>query len=192
MLPGTVGLMQATEAIKLVLGLGESLVGRLLLFDSLKMSFKEVKIQRDPDCELCGDHPTVTELIDYEAFCDIPMPVTEKEEEEDFNEEDYIIEAPELEEILDSGEEITLVDVRDQNEWDICHIEGARLMPVAELENYMPQLNREDDIYLYCYKGTRSMNALKKLHAEGFTKLKSLAGGIDRWAEIVDPSMPRY
>ena len=160
-----------------------------MLFDSLKMTFKDVKIQKDPHCELCGDHPTVTELIDYEAFCDIPMPTTEKE---DFDETAYRIEVLELKEILESGKELTLVDVRDQNEWDICHLDGAKLMPVNELEKYIPELNREDDIYLYCYKGTRSMNALKKLHAEGFTKLKSVTGGIDRWAELVDSGMPRY
>ncbi|MBF0279239.1 MAG: hypothetical protein HQM13_15685 [SAR324 cluster bacterium] len=189
MLPGTVGLIQATEAIKLVLGKGDSLVGRLMLFDSLKMTFRDVKIQKDPDCELCGEHPTVTELIDYEAFCDIPMPSYEKE---DIDEAAFSMDVQELEEILKSGKEVVLVDVRDPNEWDICHIDGAKLMPVGEFDKYIPELNPEDEILLYCYKGVRSMNALKKLHAEGFTKLKSVTGGIDRWAEIVDTSMPRY
>ena len=190
MLPGTVGLIQATEALKLVLDMGNSLTGRLLLFDSLKMTFREVKIYKDPLCELCGEHPIITELIDYVAFCDIPMPTSSIQE--DFDEENFVIEAPELEEVLDSEKEIVLVDVRDQNEWDICHIEGAKLMPVEEFDKYIPQLHQDDEIYLYCYKGTRSMNALKQLHAEGFKKIKSLTGGIDRWAELVDPSMPRY
>ncbi len=190
MLPGTVGLIQATEALKLILEMGNSLTGRLLLFDSLKMTFKEVKIQKDPLCELCGEHPAITELIDYAAFCDIPMPTSSIED--DFNEEDFVIEAPQLEEILDSGKEIVLVDVRDQNEWDICHIDGAKLMPVVEFDKYIPELDKDDEIYLYCYKGSRSMTALKQLHADGFAKIKSLSGGIDSWAELVDPGMPRY
>ena len=190
MLPGTVGLIQATEALKLILEMGNSLTGRLLLFDSLKMTFKEVKIQKDPLCELCGEHPTITELIDYAAFCDIPMPTSSIED--DFKEEDFVIEAPQLEEILDSGKEIVLVDVRDQNEWDICHIDGAKLMPVVEFDKYIPELDKDDEIYLYCYKGSRSMTALKQLHADGFAKIKSLSGGIDSWAELVDPGMPRY
>lgn len=190
MLPGTVGLIQATEALKLILGKGTALTGRLLLFDSLKMTFKEVKIRKDPQCELCGDSPTVTELIDYVTFCDVPLPILE--EDTDFNEEDYVIDPPVLEEILASKKEVVLVDVRDQNEWEICHIEGAKLMPVGEFGQHIPELNTEDEIYLYCYKGTRSMKALKMLHAEGFKKIKSLTGGIDRWAEVVDTSMPRY
>ena len=196
MLPGVVGLIQATEAIKQVVGTGKSLVGRLVLYDALKMSFKDVKIRKDTACELCGDNPSITELIDYEAFCAIPLPSSKPDSEvndESFDESQYTIEAPELEEIIEEdGDSIVLVDVREQNEWDICYIENSQLMPLSTFDEHIEKLNPKDDIYLYCYKGTRSMNALKKLHKKGFRKLKSLSGGIDRWAEIVDPSMPRY
>ena len=187
-LPGIIGLIQATEALKLILGQGTSLVGRLLLFDSLKMTFKEVKIRKDPACALCGDAPTVTELIDYEAFCNVPLGEASK----DFHATDDEIEAPALAEILKSGKKAVLVDVREQNEWDICHLQGAKLMPVGKLEQFLPQLEGHAPLYLYCHKGTRSLKALKILQAAGFSQVKSLAGGIDRWAEVIDPNMPRY
>lgn len=188
-LPGTIGLIQATEALKLILGQGTSLVGRLLLFDSLKMEFKEVKIRKDPACALCGENPSVKELADYEAFCEVsPL----EEQNKNFPEKDYEIEAPALAEILKSEKKRVLVDVREQNEWEICHIEGATLMPVGKFEQTLSQLNKNQAIYLYCYKGSRSMKALKMLHGAGFTKIKSLAGGIDHWAEVIDPTMPRY
>ena len=194
MLPGVVGLIQATEVLKYLLGKGKPLVGRLMLYDAMKMSFKDVRIRRDPACALCGDSPTITELIDYKAFCEIPMPVSQKKEAaEDFNEADYAIEAPELEEILEEGDEnVVLVDVREPHEWDICRIENATMIALSEFDQHINELNPENDIYLYCYKGIRSMTALKKLKQAGFKNLKSLTGGIDRWAEIVDPSMPRY
>lgn len=192
MLPGIVGLVQAAETLKLVIENGKSLQGRLLLFDAMKMSFRDVKLKKDPDCELCGEHPTITELIDFKAFCEIPMPKSAEEEADEFDAAAFQIEAPELEEILDDDNGAVLVDVRDQNEWDICNIEGAELMPLGEFDTHMSKLNPDDDIYLYCYKGTRSMTALKKLHEQGFKNIKSLNGGIDRWAEVVDTSMPRY
>ncbi len=191
MLPGIVGLIQATEALKLILEKGKNLVGRLILFDAMKMNFKNVKLERDPNCDLCGIQPTITELIDYKAFCEIPMPSAEKEDD-DFDEESYSIEPEELANILNAGKEIALVDVREQSEWDICYIENAQLMPLSEFDEHISSLNRDEEIYLYCYKGTRSMKALKQLHEEGFTKLKSLTGGIDRWAEEIDSDMPRY
>ena len=192
MLPGIVGLIQAAEAIKLIIGGGQTLDGRLLLFDAMKMSFKDMKLKKDAQCELCGDHPTITELIDYKAFCEIPMPESEEEEVEDFDEAAFSIDALDLEEILESEDKVVLVDVRNQNEWDICYIENAQLMPLPEFDQYISKLNPEDDIYVYCYKGTRSLAAVKQLHEAGFKNIKSMAGGIDRWAELVDSSMPRY
>ncbi len=190
MLPGTVGLMQATEALKLILGKGRSLIGRLILFDALKMNFKNLKLEKDPNCELCGIKPTITELIDYEAFCNVPMPGAGQND--DFDEEEYSIEPAELAEVLNSGRDVVLVDVREQSEWDICYIEKAQLMPLSEFEEHIPSLNPDDEIYLYCYKGMRSMKALRQLEDEGFTKLRNLTGGIDRWAEEIDSDMPRY
>jgi adenylyltransferase/sulfurtransferase len=179
-------MIMATEAIKLILGIGQPLVNRLMLFDSLRMNFKEVKIRRNPDCELCGDHPTITELVDYEAFCNVefaaPRPADQKLE----------ITPRELKQILDSGRSITLLDVREKHEWDIARILPAELTPLSQFDHFIPKLNPEDEIYLYCYKGKRSMTALKKLQEAGFKKLHSLSGGIDHWAEEVDPKMPRY
>ncbi|MGK5095067.1 molybdopterin-synthase adenylyltransferase MoeB [Deltaproteobacteria bacterium TL4] len=187
-LPGIVGLIQATEVIKFLLGKGKSLVGRLLLFDALKMSFKDIKIRKDPHCALCGENATITELQDYEAFCSVLLP----QEKSDFNEDEHTIYAPELEEIMESGEPFSLIDVREPHEWEICHLEGATLIPLVDLKNAIPGLNKEAPIYIYCYKGIRSMRAVRELVTSGFTNVKSLDGGIDRWSEVVDPSIPRY
>jgi adenylyltransferase/sulfurtransferase len=181
-------MMMGTEAIKLVLGIGEPLVGRLLLYDSLRMSFKDVKVRKNPACELCGDAPTLTELIDYEAFCNVQLPTAEAVEDTLA----FEITGPELKQIMETGRPITLLDVREPHEWEIARIENARLTPLSQFENFISDLNREDEIYLYCYKGKRSMTALQKLKENGFTHLKSLAGGIDHWAVEVDTSMPRY
>lgn len=178
----------ATETVKLILGIGEPLVGRLLLYDSLRMGFKDVKVRRNPGCELCGDAPTLTELIDYEAFCAVDLPSVGEPEDETA----YEISGPELKKVLDTGRPITLLDVREPHEWEISRIDQAQLTPLSQFENFIPALNPEDEIFLYCYKGKRSMTALKKLQGSGFKHLKSLAGGIDGWAVEVDPSMPRY
>ena len=182
-------MIMGTEVLKLILDMGEPLVGRLLLFDSLRMTFKDVKIRRDPKCELCGEQPTVTELVDYDAFCAVDLPSVAGPVSDDSA---YEITGAELQKILAGGRPVTLLDVREPHEWDIVRIESARLAPLSNFENFIPELNAEDDIYLYCYKGKRSMTALKKLKEKGFTHLKSLAGGIDKWAEEVDPSLPRY
>lgn len=188
MLPGTVGLIMATEAVKLLLGVGRPLVDRLMLYDSLRMSFKEVKIRRNPDCELCGDAPTIKELVDYEAFCHVDLPGVGAPGPDAKVE----ITPAELQKLLAGGRPVTLIDVREPHEWDIAHIQSAKLAPLSQFEHFIPELKKEDDIYLYCYKGKRSLTALNKLRDAGFTRLRSLAGGIDRWAEEVDPKMPRY
>ena len=180
----------ATETIKLIVGIGDPLVGRLMLYDSLRMAFKDVKIRRNPDCDLCGEHATITELIDYQAFCDVDLPALREAAMRD--DSALEVSGPELKRILDIGRPITLLDVREPHEWDIARIERARLTPLSSFESFIPGLDKNTEIYLYCYKGKRSMTALKKLQEAGFRSLKSLAGGIDKWAEEVDPSMPRY
>jgi sulfur-carrier protein adenylyltransferase/sulfurtransferase len=190
-LPGTVGLIMATEAIKLILGKGEPLVGRLMLYDSLRMSFRDVRIRKDPKCELCGEHPTITELIDYQTFCAVELPVAAAKQQA-AEAQAVEVSAAELKKIMESGRHITLLDVREPHEWEINRIESARLTPLSQFEQFIPELNPDEEIYLYCYKGKRSMTALKQLQEKGFKRLHSLAGGIDRWAQDVEPSMPRY
>ena len=180
--------MMGTEVIKLIIGIGDTLVGRLLLYDSLRMSFKDVKVRRNPGCELCGDSPTLTELVDYEAFCSVDLPSAEPEQDNVA----FEISGPDLKKVLDTGRPVTLLDVREPHEWEINRIDRAQLTPLSQFESFIPKLNPEDEIYLYCYKGKRSMTALKKLQDHGFQQLKSLSGGIDGWAEQVEPSMPRY
>ena len=182
-------MIMATETLKLIVGIGESLRGRLLLYNSLKMNFKEVTIRRNPGCELCGDHPSIHDLIDYEAFCDVQMPTQQPVSTDDRPVE---ISAADLKQILDTGRSITLLDVREPHEWDITRIDRARLTPLSNFENFIPELDPDDEIYLYCYKGKRSLTALQKLQERGFRNLKSLSGGIDGWAQEVDPSLPRY
>jgi len=188
-LPGAVGLMQATEVIKLVLGEGLPMIGRLLLYDAMKMSFREVKVRRNPDCELCGEHPSVKELIDYQAFCNVPLGV---EEAEEFDGSAYEMTPKALKQLLDSDEQPVLLDVREPYEWDICRIEGAELMPLSSFKADQTGIATDTPIVLYCYKGVRSMSALQELKKAGFSKLNNLEGGIDRWALEVDTDMPRY
>ena len=179
----------ATETVKLILGIGETLTGRLLLYDSLRMNFKNVRIRRNPACELCGDSPTVKELVDYEAFCSVQLPGAAAAAAQ---EAAFEIGPEHLKQVLQEGRPVTLVDVREPHEWAINRIDGAQLMPLSQFEQFIPKLKPEDDIYLYCYKGKRSMTALKKLQEAGFQNLHSLEGGIDKWAETVAPDMPRY
>lgn len=182
------GTLQATEVLKLLLGKGKPLVGRLLVYDALKLSFRELKLRRDESCALCGDQPTITELQDYEAFCEIPF-VTAEEEVELHPDE---IEPKQLKAMMDGEESFSLVDVRELQEWEICSIDSAKLLPLSTFDAGMRELNPKDAIVLYCYKGKRSLQALEKLREAGFGDLYSLAGGIDRWAEEVDLEMPRY
>ena len=190
MLPGVVGLIQATEIIKLILEDGIPLIGRLLLYDAMKMKFKEVRVRKDPECALCGEHPSVTELVDYQAFCDIhlPGPVPQI----DINEDLYELSPKEFKTAIEQDPSAVLVDVRERFEWDICRIDGARLLPLSKFDPDTCGLDPESSIYLYCYMGKRSMLALKELKRAGFNNLKNLTGGIDLWAVEVDSDMPRY
>lgn len=187
-LPGIIGVMQAIEAIKLILGIGEPLVGRLVSFDALKMRFREFTIRRDPNCPVCGDHPTIHDLIDYEQFCGLPQ----AEEENAKEMQVPTIEARELKAKLDRKEPFVLIDVREPYEYEICHIPGSRLIPLGELPARLSELDSADDIILQCKSGARSARALHILQEAGFKKLSNLEGGITAWAEQVDPSVPKY
>jgi sulfur-carrier protein adenylyltransferase/sulfurtransferase len=183
-LPGIIGSIQALETIKWIIGAGNSLVGRLLLFDALKLRFRELELRKDPACPLCGPNPTVRELIDYEAFCGIGSePVYAGPE----------VSVEELRrEMKRKAGELVLVDVREPHEWEIAHIEGATLIPLSQLPERLAELDGHAEIVTHCHHGARSMKALEILRGAGFGKVRSLAGGIDAWAERVEPGMPRY
>ncbi|MEJ2412221.1 MAG: molybdopterin-synthase adenylyltransferase MoeB [Anaerolineales bacterium] len=187
-LPGTIGSIQATEALKLILGIGEPLIGRLLLYDALDLSFQTVKLQKNPDCKVCGEHPEVTELIDYENFCGMPA----HDHEEGSAGEEWDITAPELAEKLKNGEDLRLIDVREPHEVEISHLEGEELIPLGQFASHLSDLDSAEDIVLFCKSGTRSTRALEILASAGFKKVKNLKGGINAWAMEVDPSMPVY
>jgi adenylyltransferase/sulfurtransferase len=184
-LPGTIGTIQATETIKLLLGIGEPLIGRLLLYDALSMRTRELRLRKDPECPVCGEHPTVTELIDYQQFCGI-NPQAER------GETDRDITVRELKTRLDAGDDLVLLDVREPNEWDIVRLPGARLIPVNSVTGRAGELSTADEIVVYCKGGVRSARAVDALRQLGFRKLWNLKGGIDAWAREIDPSLPRY
>jgi molybdopterin/thiamine biosynthesis adenylyltransferase/rhodanese-related sulfurtransferase/molybdopterin converting factor small subunit len=181
-LPGVVGTIQATEAIKILLGVGEPLVGRLLLYDALAMTFEQVTLRRDPGCPLCGDAATITELQDYTAFCGAGRGEETGPPEE--------ITALELKRRLDSGEKLEIVDVREPHEWAICRIGGARLVPLGTLTGRLHELDPSRTYVMQCRSGVRSAKAVSVLRAAGFGRLLNLKGGILAWARDVDPSMP--
>ncbi len=187
-LPGTIGTLQATEALKLILGIGEPLIGRLMLYDALSSSFDFVNLRKDPDCKVCGAHPTVTELIDYEAFCGVPG----GDHDEGSAGAGWDIEPTELAKRLERGDAIRLIDVREPHELEISQIAGAELIPLGQFAARMSELDSAQDIVLFCKAGTRSARALEILAGAGFRKVKNLHGGINAWAREVDPSLPIY
>jgi len=182
-LPGIIGSIQAMETIKLVLGVGEPLIGRLVLFDALKLQFRELKLEKDPDCPVCGSHPTVTELIDYEAFCGIGAEPSYDGAE---------ITAQELQQEWERNSDLLVIDVREPHEYEITHIEGAVLIPLGELPDRLNELDGHREIVTHCHHGARSLKALEILKAAGFSKVRSLRGGIDAWSVNVDRGVPRY
>jgi len=182
-LPGIIGSIQAMETIKLILGVGEPLIGRLVLFDALKLQFRELRLEKDPDCPVCGRHPTITALIDYEAFCGIGAEPSYEGAE---------ISAEQLKDEWHRNPELLVIDVRDPHEHAIAHIEGARLIPLSELPDRLGELDGHREIVTHCHHGARSLKALEILKAAGFPKVRSLRGGIDAWAVNVDRSLPRY
>jgi len=187
-LPGTIGTLQATEALKLILGIGDPLIGKLMLYNALDMSFDFVKLRKNPNCKVCGPNPEVTELIDYEEFCGMPM----HDHDEGSAGEEWDITATELAERLRKDIGLKIVDVREPHELEISHIEGAELIPLGQLASHLSELNSADEIVLMCKAGTRSARALEILYSAGFRKMKNLKGGINAWAEEVDPSLPIY
>lgn len=182
-LPGIVGTLQATEAIKLILGIGDSLIGRLLHFDALKMKFREFNLRRDPDCPVCGEHPTITAPIDYEMFCQGAPDLTAAVPQ---------IAVRALRERMDSGEPCILLDVREPFEFEMARIEGASLIPLGQLPVRWQELDREKEIFVLCHSGVRSERAAEYLRSAGFARVANVAGGIDAWSEEVDPNVPRY
>ena len=185
-LPGIVGSIQALETIKLITGKGRPLIGRLLLFDALNLKFRELKLRKSPDCPVCGTHPTITKLIDYEQFCGIrgeeyvrPTKVPE-------------ITATEVKKMMDERRPFVLVDVREPHEYQICRIPGSKLIPLGDVPKRMHELNSADEIVVHCRSGQRSAQAVELLMKAGFRKIHNLKGGVLAWADQVDPTMPKY
>lgn len=187
-LPGVIGVIQAIEAVKLILGVGDALIGRLLHFDALAMKFKEYKLRRDPSCPVCGDAPTITKPVDYEQFCGIPQ-ARQRHAELDALPS---ITPQALKAKLIRGDKLRLLDIREPHEWNICHIEGAELVPPSEFAARMSGFDSSEEIVLVCKNGGRSAVALKSLVDAGFAKASNLAGGLDAWSDQVDPSFPKY
>jgi molybdopterin/thiamine biosynthesis adenylyltransferase/rhodanese-related sulfurtransferase len=193
-LPGLLGTMQAAEVLKLVLGAGDPLIGRLLLVDTLAMRFRELKVKKNPDCAVCGPRPTVTHLIDYESFCgETPASAT-----------GALVSSPamfgrapeisveDLKAMRDRGDRIVLVDVREAHEWPISDLSDSIKIPLGTLPQSLGKLSKDDEIVVYCRSGARSGNAVQFLQRAGFAKAKNLVGGINRWAERIDPTLPKY
>jgi len=187
-LPGTIGLIQATEAVKLILGIGEPLIGRLVLYDALAMKFRELKLRRNPECPVCGDHPTITKLIDYQEFCGIPQhepaPAPGAREGE--------ISAEEVKAKIDRGDDFLLLDVREPHEYQIARIPHSTLIPLGELPKRVSELSSAVEIVAHCKSGVRSAKACDFLRKAGFKKVKNMTGGILAWSEKVDSSVPKY
>src|SRR6266481_4253839 len=185
-LPGLIGLIQATEAIKLIIGKGEPLIGRLLLVDALGMRFRELKLRKNPDCVVCGTHPTVTKLIDYEQFCGVrgeEKPVISGGVPE--------ISVEELKQRLDAKDDLFILDVREPHEYKICNLNG-HLITLNDLPKRMSELDSDKEIVVHCSSGARSAKTVAFLQTAGFTKVKNLAGGVLAWSDRIDPKMPKY
>jgi adenylyltransferase/sulfurtransferase len=187
-LPGTIGTLQATEALKVILGIGEPLIGRLLLYNALDMSFEFVKLRKNPNCKVCGPNPEVTELIDYEAFCGVPS----YDHEEGTVGGGWDITASELADRLQTRNHLRLLDVREPHELKISHLEGATLIPLGQLASRLSELDSAEEMVVFCKAGTRSARALELLVSAGFRKVKNLQGGINAWARDVDAELPIY
>src|SRR5271168_2341974 len=187
-LPGLVGVIQATEAIKLILGVGEPLIGRLLLVDALNMNFRQLKLRKNPDCPVCGTNPTVTELIDYDQFCGILPAATV---ETTMNNGIAQISVTDFKRKRDAGEDIYLLDVREPHEFQIANL-GGHLIPLGDLPAQVRELDSSREIVVHCKMGGRSQKAAELLKQAGFNHIQNLAGGIQAWAEQIDPKVPRY
>ncbi len=185
-LPGIIGALQANEVVKLVVGVGEPLVGRLVLFDALRLRFRELKLRKDPACPVCSEHPTQTALIDYEQFCGVaPEPETAAGD-------DFDVQAAEVERWRREGRDFVILDVRTPQEHDIARIAGARLLPIQELRDRLGELDPAATIVVHCHHGPRSTQAVRFLRQMGYGRARNLTGGIDAWSREVDPSVPQY
>jgi sulfur-carrier protein adenylyltransferase/sulfurtransferase len=187
-LPGIIGLVQATEALKLIVGEGEPLIGRLLLFDALKMKFREFKLRRDPECPVCGENPTIFRPIDYERFCEAQTAG------DDFESDGAVpsVSVQELKRKMETREPFTLVDVREPWEYEVAKIPGSKLIPLGELEGRLPELRREGIVVMQCHSGGRSELGTRLLQEAGFANVFNLEGGIEAWSREIDPTVPRY
>jgi len=186
-LPGIIGTIQATEILKLALSKGSSLVGRLLLFNALDMKFRELKLRRDPQCPICGDNPTIKELIDYEMFCGIsPEPAVPQSNPDEVSVQDMkrALDDPKL--------GIKVIDVREQDEYEIAHVSGVPLLPLSQIENRFTELDPNQQYYIHCKAGVRSLKALHFLREQGFKYVKSVKGGINSWSDEIDHAVPKY
>jgi molybdopterin/thiamine biosynthesis adenylyltransferase/rhodanese-related sulfurtransferase len=189
-LPGIIGVIQATESVKLIAGIGEPLIGRFLIYDALRMHFRELKLRKDPDCPVCGTHPTVKKLIDYEQFCGLRPAASEAAPVSTSNALE--ISAVELKQRLDRGDKLRIIDVREPNEWQINRIPGAQLIPLGEIPRRYAELDPEEELIMHCKVGGRSAKAADFLRSVGFKRVLNLRGGILDWIDKVDPTQPKY
>jgi adenylyltransferase/sulfurtransferase len=188
-LPGIIGVIQATESIKLITGIGEPLIGRFLIYDALRMRFRELKLRKDEDCPVCGTHPSVTALIDYEQFCGL-RPAAEAVVPAASN--GFEISALELKRRLDRGDTLRIIDVREPNEYQINRIQGSQLIPLGELPRRYAELDPDEELVMQCKVGARSAKAADFLRSVGFRRVLNLRGGILDWIDKVDPTQPKY
>src|SRR5262245_23229889 len=190
-LPGIIGVIQATESIKLVTGIGEPLIGRFLIYDALRMNFRELKLRKDPDCPVCGTHPTVKQLIDYEQFCGL-RPAAVEATQVSTKKNAFDITAVELKQRLDRGDKVKIIDVREPVEWQINRIPGAQLIPLGEIPRRYAELDPDEELVMQCKVGGRSAKAADFLRSVGFKRVLNLRGGILEWIDKVDPTLPKY
>ena len=185
-LPGVIGTIQATEAIKLILGIGEPLIGRFLIYDALRMRFREIKLRKDPDCPVCGANPAIRDLHEYEEYCTPARPGTH------LNADPLDMTVIELKEKIDRGNAPVLIDVREPHEHAICQIPGAALIPMAQLPGRLSEFDPSQEVVVHCRSGARSANAVAMMRSKGFSKARNLAGGVLAWVDQIDPSQPKY
>jgi len=180
-LPGIIGMLQTIEAIKLIVGIGEPLIGRLVHFDALKVTFRELKLRRDPQCPVCGENPTIFAPIDYDQFCGARDDASVPE-----------ISVQKLKGKMDAREAFDLIDVREPFEFEIARIDGAKLIPLGEIPERADELDREQTLIVHCHSGRRSAQAVRLLKQRGFANVYNLEGGIDAWSDFIDPTVPKY
>lgn len=187
-LPGIIGAIQATEAIKLLTGIGEPLIGRFVIYDALRMRFRELKLPKDPQCPMCGEHPSITRLTEYGGYCELTLPRGSHEAEDNAMD----ITVKELKERMDRGDAPRLIDVREPHEYQICNIPGAELIPAAQFAQRLDEFDKNAEIVIHCKSGGRSGRAVEMMRAKGFTNARNLTGGILAWIDQVDPSQKKY